>query len=75
MRWCRNVRWYYPLIIKALLDAEIYPIGGYISQRHISAAQYITTRKIFDLSVSEGKPGEIPIDHYLVGSGRNVVHK
>ena len=53
MPWCWNVRWEYPLIFEALLDVGIYPIGGYISQRHISAAQYITTRPIFDLAVEE----------------------
>ena len=55
MPWCWNLRWEYPLIFEALLDAGIYPIGGYISQRHISAAQYITTRPIYDLVVAEGK--------------------
>ena len=53
MPWCRNVRWQYSLIVEALSDAGIYLIGGYISQRHIIAAQYITTRPIFDLVVTE----------------------
>ena len=53
MPWFWNGRWEYPLIVEALSDAEIYPIGGYISQRHISVAQYITTRPIFDLALSE----------------------
>ena len=53
MPWCWNVRWEYPLIVEALPDAGIYPIGGYISQRHISAAQYINTRPIFDLAAAE----------------------
>ena len=53
MNWFRNVRWEYPLIIEVLLDAGIYPIGGYISQSHISAAKYITMRPIFDLVVTE----------------------
>ena len=53
MTWCWNIHWDYPLIVEALSDAGIYPIGGYISQRHISAAHYITTRPIFDLAVAE----------------------
>ena len=31
----------------------LYPIGGYISQHHISAAQYIARRPIFDIAVAE----------------------
>ena len=53
MNWFRNVRWEYPLIIEVPPDAGIYPIGGYIPQRHISAAKYITMRPIFDLAVTE----------------------
>ena len=53
MPWCWNVHGDYPLIVEALSDAGIYPIGGYISQRHISVAHYITTRPIFDLAVEE----------------------
>ena len=40
--WCRNGIWEYPPIVEALSDAGIYPIGGYIS-----------TRPIFDLTVTE----------------------
>ena len=29
------------------------PIGDYISQHHISVAQYFSTRKIFDFAVAE----------------------
>ena len=47
------VRWEYPLIVEALSDAGIYHIGGYISQRHVSAAQYITMRPISDLALAE----------------------
>ena len=50
-----------PPIVEAISDAGIYPIGGYISQRHISAAQYITTRAIFDLAVLEGKHTISPV--------------
>ena len=42
-----------PPIGEALLDAGLDPTGGYIYQRHIIAAQYITTRPIFDLTVAE----------------------
>ena len=38
---------------EALLDVGLDPIWGYISQRHISVAQYIAMRKIFDLAVAE----------------------
>ena len=60
MHWCRNVRWDYSLIVEVLSDAGIYPIGGYISQRHISVAQYITTRPIFDLVVTEKRRVRFP---------------
>ena len=52
MPWCHNGRWEYITIIEALSDAELDPIGGYIYQHHISAAQYIATRPIFDLAVA-----------------------
>ena len=75
MPWYWNGRWEYPLIFEALSDAGIYPIGGYISQRHISAAQYITTRPIFDLAVAEERGDEIPGYHYFAGTRGNVVQK
>ena len=53
MPWCWNGRWEYPPIVEALSDAGLDTIGGYISQRHISAAQYISTGSIFDLAVAE----------------------
>ena len=53
MPWCWNILWEYPQIGEALSDAGLDPIGGYIYQRHISAAQYIATRPIFDLAVVE----------------------
>ena len=40
-------------IAKAILDAVLDSIGGYISQRHISASKYISTKPLFDLSVAE----------------------
>ena len=53
MPWFWNGRWEYPLIVEALSDAGIYLVWGYTSQRHIIAAQYITTRPIIDLAFSE----------------------
>ena len=53
MTWFWNGRWEYPPIVEALSDAGLDTIGGYISQRHISAAQYIATRSIFELEVGE----------------------
>ena len=42
-----------PPIAEVISDEGLDPMGGYISQRHISAAQYISTRPIFDLAVGE----------------------
>ena len=42
-----------PPIGEALSDVGLDTIGGYISQRHISEAQYIATRPIFYLEVVE----------------------
>ena len=36
-----------------IAEAGLEPIGEYISHRHTSVAQYITTRSIFDLVVAE----------------------
>ena len=60
MPWCRIVLWEYSLTVEVPSDAGIYPIGGYISQRHISVAQYITTRPIFDLVVAEERQMRFP---------------
>ena len=59
--WCRNRIWEYPPIDETLSDAGLDPTGGYISQRHISAALYIATRPIFDLAVAEGKRMRSPV--------------
>ena len=55
--------WLYALVLKRMLGvppigktlsgAGLDPIRGYISQRHISAAQYIAMRPIFDIVVIE----------------------
>ena len=60
MTWCWNILWEYPQIVEALSDAGLDPIWGYISQHYIIAAQYITTRPIFDLAVAEGKCKRYP---------------
>ena len=49
-----------PPIGEALADAGIYPIGGYISQCHISPSHYIATKPIFDFAVSEERQTRSP---------------
>ena len=53
MRRCWNGHWEYSLISKALSEAVLETIGGYISFRHSSGAQYISTRPIFDIAVTK----------------------
>ena len=53
MPWCRNSFWDYPQIGEDIAEAGLGPIGEYISHRHTSVTQYITTRSIFDLVVAE----------------------
>ena len=53
MPWCHNGLWEYPPIGEALSDTGLDPIGEYISQCNIILEQYISTRPIFDLMVSE----------------------
>ena len=43
----------YPPIGEEIVEAGLEPIGEYISRRHTSVAQYITTRSIFELVVAE----------------------
>ena len=50
---CQNSFWEYPPIGEEIAEVGLEPIGEYISHRHTSVAQYITTRSIFDLVVAE----------------------
>ena len=42
-----------PLVGEVISDEGLGPIGEYISQHHISVAQYISTRLIFDIAAAE----------------------
>ena len=50
---CQNSCGDYPLIGEEIAEVGLEPIGEYISHRHTSVTQYITTRSIFDLVVAE----------------------
>ena len=52
MPWFWNGLWEYPPIGEAIAEAGQEKIGEYISRRHTSVAQYITTSLIFDLVVA-----------------------
>ena len=54
-----------PPIVEALSDVGLDPTGGYIYQRHIIAAQFITTRPIFNLQWQRrgGRDPQRPLYH------------
>ena len=56
----RNRGWGYPPIEEALENAGLETIGIYITRRQNTVAQYIATRPIFDIAVTEERSNGSP---------------